>query len=125
MRKSAKIRLALLLGLAVLAVQNVQAGSAVAVNPHNQMATSYGYPKEIAKQRALEIARSRYGANVRILAATDVFGYGAIAVAAKGKGSVVGVALGRPSAAEAQRIAIEQCLLSGGTNPKVRWRFKG
>src|SRR6266436_8337887 len=115
----------LLVGMAILAAQNSRAGSAVAISPHNQMAASYGYPKEIAKQRALNIARTRYGANVRILTATDVTGYCAIAVAAKGKGSVVGVALGRPSAADAANRAIEQCLILGGTNPRIRWRFKG
>jgi hypothetical protein len=115
----------LLVGMAVVAAQNVRGGSAVAISPHNQMATSCGYPKEIAKQRALDIARSRYGANVRILAATDRTGYCAIAVAAKGRGSVVGVALGRPSSREAEHLAIEQCIKAGGTDPKVRWRFKG
>jgi hypothetical protein len=70
-------------------------------------------------------SRSRYGANVRILTSTDATGYCAIAVAAKGKGSVVGVALGRPSGADAVNRAIEQCLKVGGINPKIRWRFKG
>jgi hypothetical protein len=101
------------------------AGSAVAVNSHNQLVTSYGYPKEIAKRRALEIGHRRYGAGVKILAATDVFGYGAVAVAPKGVGSVVGIALGRASPAEAERLAIEQCLSAGGTNPKVKWEWKG
>jgi hypothetical protein len=115
----------LLAGMTVLTAKSTNAGSAVAISPHNQMAASYGYPKEIAKQRALNIARSRYGANVRILAATDATGYGAIAVAAKGRGSVVGVALGRPSTKDAEHLAIEQCIIAGGADPKVRWRFKG
>jgi hypothetical protein len=63
---------------AVLGVKEAEAGSAVAIGPHNQMATSYGYPEEIAKQRALELARRRYGPNVRLLAASDVTGYGAL-----------------------------------------------
>jgi hypothetical protein len=115
----------LLVGMAVLAARNSRAGSAVAVSPHNQMVYSYGHSKETDKRQALELARSRYGAHVRILAATDVTGYCAIAVAAKGKGSVVGVALGRPSAADAANRAIEQCLILGGTNPRIRWSFKG
>ena len=52
-----------MLALAVLGVKDAQAGSAIAIGPHNQMATSYGYPEEIAKQRALELARHRYGPN--------------------------------------------------------------
>ena len=124
MKRSARFPFALL-GMAVLAVQNATAGSAVAISPHDQMATSCGYPKEVAEQRALEIAHRRYGAGVRILAATDIYGYGAIVVAHKGKGSVIGVALGHPSPLEAEHRAIEQCLKVGGTNPKVRWEFKG
>jgi hypothetical protein len=115
----------LLLGMAILAAQKGRAGSAVAISPHNQMVYSYGHPKEIDEQQALGLARSRYGSNVRILAATDVTGYGAIAVAAKGRGSVVGVALGRPSSRDAQHLAIEQCVKAGGANPKVKWRFRG
>ena len=115
----------LLIGVAVLGPQNSRAGSAVAISPHNQMVYSYGHSKEIDKRQALELARNRYGANVRILAATDATGYCAIAVAAKGRGSVVGVALGRPSAADAERLAIGQCVISGGTNSRVKWRFKG
>ena len=90
------------------------------------MATSYGYPKEIAKQRALEIARSKYGPNVRILAATDVYGYGAIAVARHPNGNwLVGVALGHPSSLDAKQRAIDYCVKAGGIDPKIRWEFKG
>jgi hypothetical protein len=71
-------------------------------------------------------ARSRYGANVRIVAATDVAGYCAIAVGRQPNGNVqLGIALGHSSAADAERVAIEQCLKAGGINPKVRWRFRG
>jgi len=115
----------LLIAVAALAAQNSLAGSAVAVGPHNHLVCSYGHPMEIDKQHALELARSRYGTNVRILAATNVTGYGAIAVAHHGIGWVTGVSLGRPSAADAANRAIEQCLKVGGTDPKVRWRFKG
>ena len=115
----------LLIGVAFLSTRNANAGSAVAIGPHNHLVCSYGHRMEIDKQHALELARSRYGANVRILAATDVAGYGAIAVAHHGIGWVTGVSLGRPSAADAANRAIEQCLKVGGINPKIRWRFKG
>jgi hypothetical protein len=124
MKRSAIFGL-VLVSLGVLSVRNACAGSAVAIGPHNQLATSYGYPKEIAKQRALEIAHRRYGADVRILAATDIYGYGAIAVAHHGIGWVTGVALGRQSAAEAENLAIQQCRKAGGTNPQVKWAWKG
>lgn len=114
-----------LLGPAILAVRNARAGSAVAVGPNSQMVYSYGHSKELDKQRALEMARDRFGPNVRILAATDIYGYGAIAVAHHGIGWVTGVVLGRQSAADADHLAIEQCLKAGGINPKVRWKFKG
>jgi hypothetical protein len=84
-----------LLGAAILVVQNARAGSAVAIGPHNQMVYSYGHTKEIDKQKALEMARERFGPNVRILAATDVYGYAAIAVARHPNGNwLIGVALG-------------------------------
>jgi hypothetical protein len=124
MRRSIIFRMALL-ALAVLAVGSAEAGSAVAIGPHNQMATSCGYPEKIAKQRALQLARHRYGPNVRLLAASDVTGYGAIAVAHHGIGWVTGVALGRHSAREAEVLARDACLRAGGTDPKVRWEFKG
>jgi len=124
-RTSTFFRIALL-ALAVLAAKEAEAGSAVAIGPHNQMAASCGYPKEIAEQRALELARHRYGPNVRLLAAIDVTGYGAIAVARHPNGNwVAGVSLGRPSAADAANQAIEQCRKVGGIDPKVRWRFRG
>ena len=115
----------LLVGMAILAAQNSRAGSAVAWDHHGHLVSLHGFSVDEAKRRALQIARSRYGPDVRILAATDSVGYCAIAVARKGTGSVIGVALGRSSAADAERLAIEQCVTSGGTSPRVRWRFKG
>jgi hypothetical protein len=110
MKRSALFRMALVC-MAVAAMQNASAGSAVVTAGHGHLITSYGQPsKEIAKEHALGTARQRYGANVRVLAASDVTGYGAIAVAHKGSGLVNGIALGRPSRAEAQRRAIELCL---------------
>ena len=65
--------------------------------------------------------------NVRIVAATDIAGYGAIAVALhpNGRGSILGVALGKRSATEADNLAIEQCLKAGGTHPKIIEGFRG
>lgn len=53
-----------------LGLHKADAGSAVALGPHNQMVASYGHTREIAKQRALDQARRRYGDNVRILASS-------------------------------------------------------
>jgi hypothetical protein len=113
-----------LLGLAGVLIQNADAGSAVAMEPHHGgLATAYGGPVQREKQRALNEARHRYGADVRIIAATDVTGYGAIAVARLGNRAIVGVALGKRSQTEAATLAIEQCLKGGGTDPKVKWEF--
>jgi hypothetical protein len=54
---------------------DVKAGFAVAMeNAHGKMVSSYGLPKAIAIQRALEQAHKLYGQNIRILAASDVTG---------------------------------------------------
>ena len=125
MMRSAVFWLALL-GLASMAIQHANAGSAVAMEPHHgKLVTSYGHTKEIAMQRALETARRRYGAEVRIVAATDVTGYGAIAVARLGNRAIVGVALGKRSATEADTVALEKCLKQGGTNPKIISGWRG
>jgi hypothetical protein len=89
--------------MAPLAAQNGHAGSAMAWDGRGQLVSGYGVPVQEAKRRALEIAHRRYGSNISILAASDVTGYGAIAVAFKETGSVVGVSLGRASAADAGR----------------------
>ena len=125
MKKKTVFRL-LLLGFLALALQSTNAGSAVALAPHNQMVTSYGHPKEIAKQRALEEARPKYGNNVRILAASDVTGYGAIAVARVANGNwLIGVSLGKRSATEAETLAISYCRKAGGINPQIKSAFRG
>jgi hypothetical protein len=92
---------------------------------HGGMATAYGGPVAREKKRALQRARQLYGSDVRLIAATDVTGYGAIAVARKGDKAVNGVALGQRSPGEADRLAIEQCRKAGGKDPMVRWRFRG
>ncbi|MEA3148339.1 MAG: hypothetical protein QOI53_3981 [Verrucomicrobiota bacterium] len=115
-----------LVGLASIALNDADAGSAVVLGPHNQLATAYGGPVRKEEQRALENARRKYGANVRILAASDVTGYGAIAIAKHPNGNwLIGVALGRRSATEANTLAINECLKAGGKNPQVRWAFRG
>ncbi len=124
MKESAFFWLALL-GLAVLAAENAPAGSAVAWEGHGHLVSLHGYSVDEAKRRALEIARRHYGQNVRLIASTDIFGYGAIAVAAKGTGSIIGVALGKRSASEADALAKEHCLKAGGTAPKVIKAWKG
>jgi hypothetical protein len=114
-----------LLSLAALAVQNASAGSAVAVgSTHAYLVTSYGYSKAIAEQRALLKCRQNGGVNPRILAATDELGYGAVAVGDKGTGSVISVALGKSSRAEAATLAIEKCVRHGGHNPKIIREFR-
>jgi len=115
-----------LLAFSVFASNHASAGAAVAIGPHNKFAASYGGPVKQAAQRALAAARRRCGPNVRLLAATDVIGYGAIAVGRVSNGNwVIGVALGRRSATEADTLAIEQCLKGGGINPQVKWGFRG
>jgi hypothetical protein len=109
MKRSAVFWLALL-GMAAIANQSVQAGSAVATDGQGHLVYCYGYPKEIATQRALELAHSRYGPDVRLIAASDVPGYGAIAVGRKGSGTVNGISLGRPSPLDAENRAVELCL---------------
>jgi hypothetical protein len=126
MRCNGLVRLFQLAAVGV-AIHNAQAGSAVAIGPHSKLVVYAGLPVGVARQRALAQARRNYGAPVRIIAASDVSGYGAIAVARhpNGYGSVIGVALGKRSATEADALAIEQCLRVGGTNPQVRWSFRG
>jgi ubiquinone biosynthesis protein COQ9 len=116
-----------LVAMTVGAMQTAKAGSAIVWDGGSHLGTSYGHPVEIAKQRALESARRRGWVNVRIVAATDMVGYGAIAVALhpNGHGSLIGVSLGNRSAAEADKLAIEHCLQAGGTNPKIKTTFRG
>ena len=126
MKRSTRFQLALF-GLMGLAIGNVCAGSAVAWGPHGHVVYSFGHPVEMAKRRALGMARLNGWNNVRIIAASDVAGYGAIAVARhpNGVGSLIGVSLGNSSATEAERLAIEHCIEAGGTNPKITSTFRG
>jgi hypothetical protein len=126
MKMPVLFRLALVAS-AVGAIQNLNAGSAVACAGEGQWATAYGGPVEREKQRALAEARLKYGTQARIVAATGVVGYGAIAVAwhPSGHGSIVGISLGKRSATEADTLAIEKCLKAGGIKPQVKWAFRG
>ena len=127
MKNNALFLLALV-AMNVGAMQTAHAGSAVAIqNNHANLATAYGGPVEREKARALDTARRLYGNDVRILASSDVTGYGAIAVARhpNGRGSIIGVALGMRSATEADTLAIQKCLKAGGINPQVKWAFRG
>ena len=111
----------------IVASKNANAGAAVALGPHNQLATAYGGPVEREKARALNNARRLYGNDVRIIAATDITGYGAIALARhpNGYGWIIGVSLGNRSATEADALAIDHCRKAGGINPQVKWAFRG
>lgn len=116
-----------LLGFSVLASEDGNAGAAVACAGDGQWATAYGGSVAREEQRALTEIRVKYGTQGRIVAATDVIGYGAIAVARhpSGHGSIVGISLGKRSATEANTLAIEKCLKAGGVNPQVRWAWRG
>jgi hypothetical protein len=113
--------------LAGLFVQEANAGSAVAIGNNGRLGTAAGWPIKEAKQRALKLCIRNGGVDPKILAATDVVGEGAIAVARQGRGDgwLVGISLGRPTAVDAQARAIEQCRRAGGTDPKVKWGFRG
>jgi hypothetical protein len=124
MKRSSVFRLGLL-ALAGIMIQSAAAGSAVAWDGHGHLGSCAGYPRREAMQRSVERCRRNGGVNPRIIASTDVSGDGAIAVAARGSGSVIGVSLGRPSAADAENQAMEKCLKAGGFNPKVICGFRG
>ena len=72
--KTITLLLLALIGLTAMAIQNANAGAAVATDTLGNMATAYGGPVQREKQRALAEASRRYGPNVRILASTDIPG---------------------------------------------------
>ena len=125
MKWNALFRL-VLVWLTTLLIHDTKAGSVVVWDGGSNLGTSYGHPVEIEKQRALEAARRKGWSNARIIGATDKPGYGAIAIARhpNGRGSLIGVALGRGSAREADTLAIQECLKAGGTNAKVKSQFR-
>ena len=114
--------------MTAVTVETAHAGSAVAVQRiHSNLATAYGGPVEREKERALDLARRKYGPDVKLLAWSDTTGYGAIAVARhpNGYGTIIGVSLGKRSATEADTLAIEKCLKAGDKNPQVKLAFQG
>jgi hypothetical protein len=126
MKRTALFRLALI-ALVGIAIRHANGGSAVALAPHNKFVTSYGHTREIAKQKALDLARRKYGNDVRIVASSDVTGYCAIAIARhpNGYGWIIGISLGNPSATQADALAIEHCVKAGGLKPRVASAFRG
>jgi hypothetical protein len=111
--------------LAAVLIQSANAASAVAWGGHGHLATVTAYSLKEAKRRAIDLCRRKGGIDIKILAASDVVGYGTIAVARLGTGSVIGVSVGRRSATESEIRAKKACLRAGGTNPKVRWGWYG
>jgi len=110
------------------ALRNAYAGAAVAFSrAYNGLVVSAGPPMEVAKQHALADARRKYGAGVQIIAATDIAGYGAVAVARNpnGIGWITCVSLGSRTATEAYTLARDRCLELGGKNPRVKLAFRG
>jgi hypothetical protein len=65
-------------------------------DPSRQPSNCLRGPAAREKQRALQRARQLYGSDVRLIAATDITGYGAIAVARKGNKAVNGLRLASP-----------------------------
>jgi hypothetical protein len=118
------ILLSLITGLVAVSVERTDAGSAVAWDQHGHIFYTFGETRKKAEEHVLNLCR-KDRSNAELIGSTDVVGYGAIAVARRGNGSVIGISLGRPSPADAENRAIEKCLKAGGVHPKIRWGFKG
>ena len=84
-----------LIGLAEIATQHTNAGSVVSSDSHGHNIYVCGHPEKICEKMAFDEATRRGWANERIIAFTDIAGYGAIATARhpNGYGSMIGVAL--------------------------------
>jgi hypothetical protein len=122
----AKLETTALFGvIALCLIQHANAGSAVAVGRNLHLVYSFGWPKQVAEQRALGICRRQGGVDPRIADSTDAVGYGAAAISYQGNHWILGVATGHPTWLEAEHEAIEQCRKRGGTNPQVKWEWKG
>jgi hypothetical protein len=120
MRKTAFIGV-----IALWLIEPASAGSAVAVGRNLHFVYSFGWPKQVAEQRALEICRRKGGVDPRIIDSTDIAGYGAAAISYEGDHWILGVATGHPTWLGAEHEAIEQCRERGGTNPEIKWEWKG
>lgn len=115
-----------LIALTCIAIQHANAGSAVAIElRHGKMVNSYGKPEAVAIEKAMAGARQLYGANVKLLAATNETGYCAVGVATHGNKALVATALGRKSKSEAQTLVLEELARAGGTTPKIIAQWKG
>ena len=101
----------------------------MAIDPLFHITRAYGvmFTAEEAKRTALELAEKHGWKGAYILASTRNYGYCAVALAYRkdGRAAVTGVSLGKPSQAEADRMAIAQCLKLGGYKPRVYARFEG
>src|SRR5580704_12777103 len=107
--KKITLFLTALIALTGGAIEHANAGSAVAIEPrHGKMVNSYGKPEAMAIDKAMAGARHLYGANVKLLAATNVTGYCAVGVATHGDKALVAAALGRKSIREAQTLVLEE-----------------
>jgi hypothetical protein len=93
---------------------------------HHQFLES-GWSLREAQQRAIRRAwehGAKYGVvSVQIVAASDIGGYGALAVSGHGKARVFGTAFGCRSLIEAQKRAIEACREKGGSEPRIEQSF--
>jgi hypothetical protein len=118
------IFLSFVVGFAAVSMEGANAGSAVAWDQHGHIFYTFGESRNKAEEHVLNLSR-KDRSNAKLIGSTDIVGYGAIAVARRGTGSVIGISLGRPSPADAENRAIEKCLKAGGINPKIRWGFKG
>jgi predicted Zn-dependent protease len=127
MKRNALLAL-ILVAATVGFVRNTGAASAVVSDGNGHLVTARGLAtKGIAVQRALATARQEYGASVRLIAASDVTGYNAIAAGerANGHGSLVVAALGQRTQAIADALAIRKLLKAGAVNPVVKWQWHG
>jgi hypothetical protein len=88
--------------IALCLIQHANAGSAVAVGRNLHLVYSFGWPKQVAEQRALAICRRQGGLDPRIVDSTDAVGYGAAAISYQGNHWILGVATGHPTWLEAE-----------------------
>jgi hypothetical protein len=112
---------------AAATLTNANAGSVVVWDGGKHVGTSFGHPLEVSKQRALADAQRHGWQHVRIIGTSDVTGYGAIVVARhpNGVGALIGVSLGNQSKSKAVAMATDLCKRAGGTDPHVKYSFKG
>jgi hypothetical protein len=119
------------LRLASGSIQNASGASALAMGETRGgpiYSLGSGWSLREAQQRAIRRAWEhglKYGIDsVRIVATSDVGGYGAVAVSGFRKSRVFGVAFGYRSSIEAEKRALEDCRKKGGNDPRIKWSFK-